>query len=176
MKYSNEELKALLIASIPKRVKEEQVQKDFVKSLILNGILAVGCIAGIVISIIQGGWAIFSVLIIALLAIALMLFYTFKSRSVLLDIENDYYANVYSDDFHVETDYIVQKTFNPNIEGDGRYSITLASGVTKDLFKYFYELCEINDTVYTAQVTDFPIPTGFVLSKKNDSDREYPLN
>ena len=86
MKYSNEELKALLIASIPKRVKEEQVQKDFVKSLILNGILAVGCIAGIVISIIQGGWAIFSVLIIALLAIALMLFYTFKSRSVLLDI------------------------------------------------------------------------------------------
>ncbi len=176
MKYSNEEIKALLISSIPARIKKEQIQKDFTKSLILNSVLAAGAIAGLVLSIVHGQWFLFAILVLALLGIALLFFNTCRTRCVLLGLEDQYYTNVESESYQVETSSIIQKTFNSNIEDEGRYSITLSSGVTKNLFKYFYELCEINDTVYTVQVTDFPIPTGFVLSKKEDSEREYPLN
>lgn len=176
MKYSVEDIKSLLVSSMPKRLKKEQIQKDFVKNLVLNSILAAGAIAGIVLSIVHGQWVLFAILVIALLAIALLFLNAIKGRTVLLGVEDKYYANAEEDNYQVETDCIVQKTFNPNVEGEGRYTITLASGITKSLFKYFYELCEINDTVYTIQVADFPVPTGFVLSKKNDPDKEYPLN
>lgn len=176
MKYSSEEIKALLVSSIPKWLKKEQVKKDFIKGIVLDSVLAAGAITGIILSIVHGQWVLFAFLILALLAVAVLFLSTFRRRTTMLGLESNYYSDVEAGNYQVETDFIVQKTFNPNVEGDGRYSIMLASGNVKSLFKYFYELCEINDTVYTIQTANFPFPTGFVLSKKNDSDKEYPLN
>ena len=176
MKYSTEETKELLINCIPVRMKSAQIQKDFIINLILNSLLAAGSLLGIILSIVNGKWVLFSLFTLAILAIAVLFLNTFKCRAVLSRLTRDYSKNVEAGNYQVLTDSIVQKTFNSDTENLGRYSITLESGVTKNLFKYFYELCSIGDTVYTIQVEDFPIPTGFVLVKNTDSDREYPLN
>lgn len=176
MKYSTEDTKVLLDNCIPKIMKGAQIQKDFISNLILNSILATGTILGIILSIVHGKWVLFSLFVIVLLAIAVLFLNTFKCRAVLTRMARDYHKNVEEGNYEIATDSIVQKTFNSETEKESRYSITLESGVTKNLFKYFYELCSISDTVYTIQVKDFPIPTGFILVRKEEPEKEYPLN
>ena len=176
MKYSSDEIKNLLISSIPSWLKSQNIKKHFMKNMVLNSVLAAGSIAGIVLSAFHKQWFLFAILILALLAIAVLFLIAFKRRSTLLALEALYLNDVEEENYQITADCIVQKTFVPNTEDLGRYSITLASGNVKPLFKYFYELCEINDTVHTIQTANFPFPTGYVLCKKNDPDREYPLN